>query len=119
MKRWIALSAALLLLLGALSGCGDGGSGSGQDSGGSKPGQSDSAVLPGDTAKPQTPEEPKQETPDSALPEDEASPDRDGGSRQETGGVPLEEMLENARVHDRDGDLLDGENAVTPGTARW
>ena len=25
----------------------------------------------------------------------------------------------HGRVHDRDGDLLDGENSVTPGTDRW
>lgn len=27
-------------------------------------------------------------------------------------GVPLDQMLKNARVHDRDGDLLDGENSA-------
>lgn len=43
-------------------------------------------------------------------------------ARQQSGGDSLlpgatyEEMLRNARVHDRDGDLSDGENAVTPGT---
>jgi len=33
-----------------------------------------------------------------------------------TGGVTYEQMLRNARVHDRDGDLTDHENAATPGT---
>lgn len=31
----------------------------------------------------------------------------------------MEDMVKNARVHDRDGDLLDRENAVSPGTDRW
>jgi hypothetical protein len=32
-------------------------------------------------------------------------------------GATYGQMLRNARVHDTDGYLLDGENAVTPGTA--
>jgi hypothetical protein len=32
-------------------------------------------------------------------------------------GASYGQMLRNARVHDRDGFLLDGENAVTPGAA--
>ncbi len=32
-------------------------------------------------------------------------------------GATYGQMLRNARVHDRDGYLLDGENAVTPGAA--
>ena len=31
-------------------------------------------------------------------------------------GATYGQMLRNARVHDRDGFLLDGENAVTSGT---
>ena len=34
-------------------------------------------------------------------------------------GASMDRMLRNGRVHDRDGDLLDGENSVTPGTDRW
>ena len=34
-------------------------------------------------------------------------------------GASIDRMLRNGRVHDRDGDLLDGENSVTPGTDRW
>jgi len=33
------------------------------------------------------------------------------GTNDTTGGVTYEEMLRNGRVHDRDGDLTDGENA--------
>lgn len=33
-------------------------------------------------------------------------------------GATYGQMLRNGQVHDRDGYLLDGENAVTPGTAR-
>lgn len=33
----------------------------------------------------------------------------------EEGGVSYGEMLDNAQVHDTDGDLTDHENAVTPG----
>ena len=34
-------------------------------------------------------------------------------------GASMDRMLRNGRVHDRDGDLLDGENFVTPGADRW
>ena len=34
-------------------------------------------------------------------------------------GASTDRMLRNGRVHDRDGDLLDGENSVTPGADRW
>ena len=34
-------------------------------------------------------------------------------------GTDLEDMAEQARVHDRDGDLTDGENPVAPGADRW
>lgn len=37
-------------------------------------------------------------------------------SNQLLRGASYEQMLRNARVHDRDGDLTDGENAMTPGT---
>lgn len=33
--------------------------------------------------------------------------------RNTTAGVPLDQMLVNAQVHDRDGDLHDGENAIS------
>ena len=33
-----------------------------------------------------------------------------------TGGTTYEQMLRNARVHDRDGDLTDWENGYTPGS---
>jgi len=33
-------------------------------------------------------------------------------------GSSYSQMVQNARVHDRDGDLTDGENAVTPGSGR-
>ncbi|WP_295583579.1 hypothetical protein [uncultured Oscillibacter sp.] len=38
-------------------------------------------------------------------------------TRSPAPGVSYEQMLRNARVHDRDGDLTDHENAVTPGAA--
>lgn len=65
----------------------------------------DDARLPGDAA-PAVP---------GTLPD--ASSDVTPGSEQT--GVSLDQMLRNARVRDRDGDLLDGENAVTPGADGW
>ena len=43
--------------------------------------------------------------------------DPDTGSKSARFGSSYEQMLENARVHDTDGDLTDYENAVTPGAA--
>ena len=48
-----------------------------------------------------------------------AVPDDTDRSDDTSPGVPIDEMLKNARVHDRDGDLLDGENHVTSGADRW
>jgi len=36
-----------------------------------------------------------------------------GTTRNRAGGVSFQKMLENGRVHDRDGDLTDGENSVS------
>ena len=43
--------------------------------------------------------------------------DSDTGSNRARIGSSYDQMLENARVHDTDGDLTDYENAVTPGAA--
>ena len=43
--------------------------------------------------------------------------DPDTGSKSARFGASYSQMLENARVHDTDGDLTDYENAVTPGAA--
>jgi hypothetical protein len=46
---------------------------------------------------------------------DDAEDTLERTTRSATGGTSYEQMLRNARVHDQDGDLLDGENAMTPG----
>jgi ABC-type oligopeptide transport system substrate-binding subunit len=47
--------------------------------------------------------------------EDTLTGDNNTTSRSATGGISYRQMLENARVHDTDGDLTDHENAMTPG----
>jgi hypothetical protein len=47
--------------------------------------------------------------------EDTLTGDNNTTSRSTTGGISYRQMLENARVHDTDGDLTDHENAMTPG----
>lgn len=66
------------------------------------PGQDDNTVTAPDTTPGQSP----------AVTDDT-------GRSDTTTGVPIDEMLKNARVHDRDGDLLDGENHVTSGADHW
>lgn len=39
--------------------------------------------------------------------------------RQSHQGADVDQMVRNARVHDRDGDLTDFENSVTPGSTRF
>ena len=46
-------------------------------------------------------------------------PNNDAIIGRDLPGASTDRMLRNGRVHDRDGDLLDGENSVTPGTDRW
>ncbi len=43
--------------------------------------------------------------------ERKTAPDSSFGTMDHSKGASYEEMLENARVHDTDGDLTDGENA--------
>ena len=60
------------------------------------------------------------ETPETGIPDTETKdlPDRKDpvtetpDDKTEETGVPLEQMLKNARTHDRDGDLTDRENAA-------
>ena len=47
------------------------------------------------------------------------APNPANGPAGDLPGASTDRMLRNGRVHDRDGDLLDGENSVTPGTDRW
>lgn len=60
-------------------------------------------------------ETPKVDSPDAGA---EILPDREDpvtelpDGEAENPGVPLEQMLKNARTRDRDGDLTDGENAA-------
>ena len=48
---------------------------------------------------------------------DEAEKDDAAGSHDSEADSSLDQMVRNARVHDTDGFLKDGENAVTPGAA--
>lgn len=43
----------------------------------------------------------------------------DGVDRKTRQGINFNQMVRNGRVHDRDGDLTDGENSVTPGGATF
>lgn len=51
-----------------------------------------------------------------ALTGDNAKNGTANRTRGTTGGATYEQMLRNARVHDRDGDLTDWENSYTPGS---
>ena len=69
------------------------------DSGTAAPGQDDHTVTAPDTTPGKNP-----------AAADDTRP---------SAGTDLEDMAEQARVHDRDGDLTDGENPVAPGADRW
>jgi len=61
----------------------------------------------------------------NSLPEDAENAIQNGIHNAEdavnkaTNGVSYERMLNNGRVHDRDGDLTDLENSVTPGSTSF
>ena len=95
MKRSVSILLAALTLALALSSCGSKNSGNTTDDSHQ---QDDNTVTAPDTNPGQSP----------------ANTDE-----SVTEGVPMDQMLENAKARDRDGDLLDGENAVTPGADRW
>lgn len=102
-KRMSALLAALALVC-ALTACG-GRRQSETDS------QNDTVTETPENGSPGTGTEhlPDREDPVTEVPDDDPGL-ADGGG--EGPGVPLEQMLKNARTHDRDGDLTDGENAA-------
>ena len=129
MKRHVGLVLTSVLLIFALAACG-GDKKEQQDDG-----QTHDTVLDGtedalDDAKdtledagdalldpsrePDRKEEHREE--DTLRKEPEDSLDRDNTS-DEGSGVSFGQMLQNARVHDTDGFLKDGENSVTPGAA--
>ena len=103
-KRVSAILTALVLAL-ALSACG-----SGRQDGGAGTGTTDP---------------PRQEDSTSEGNDDSGGtvvPGRDPAVTDDTGdsaAEDLERMVRSARVHDRDGDLLDGENTTAPGADRW
>ena len=112
-RRISALLTALAMVL-ALTACGDGKKENDQtpqeqpkqedsmlekDGGTEIPGQDDHTVTAPDTTPGKNPA-----TADDTRP---------------SAGTDLEDMAEQARVHDRDGDLTDGENPVAPGADRW
>ena len=133
MKRQISLTAALLVLILVLSACGNGtkkenqtGSSDGpitdsavNDPTDQAPSRQEDSMLAGGSPTDKDTNaggETRQEGQTSAG-SDASRGDPD--TRDDDGGVPLDQMLRNARVHDRDGDLLDGGNTVAPGADRW
>ena len=43
----------------------------------------------------------------------------DGGAVRQNQGVDYKQLVRNGQVHDRDGDLTDMENSVTPGSTKF
>lgn len=113
MKKHISLLPAALALICMLTACG-----------------SDRQNHTQNDAHPDTPAADSGDRhPDTAIPNDDivTPPDTTPGQSPAvtddpspgiTDGVPVDEMLKNGRVHDRDGDLLDGENHVSDGATR-
>lgn len=73
------------------------------------PNDSTTAPVPGDDTTTDNHTSDQEDTASAADP--------DTGSKSARFGTSYSQMLENARVHDTDGDLTDYENAVTPGAA--
>ena len=53
------------------------------------------------------------------APDTNPAPNPANGPAGDLPGASMDQMLRNGRVHDRDGDLLDGENSVTLGADHW
>ena len=102
MKRSVSILLAALTLALARSSCGSKNSGNTTDDSH----QQESGMLDRD---------------DNTVTAPDTNPGQSPANTDEsvTEGVPMDQMLENAKARDRDGDLLDGENAVTPGADRW
>ena len=114
MKRRAALVMAILMLVFALTACGrkdtqQGGS-SQDNSTQNGTSQNDSAIVGGESKS----QSPVGEGIDDIRDSVGSAVDDITGS-DNSGGVSYEQMLRNGKVHDRDGNLNDHENASTPG----
>lgn len=108
LKPRISVLLTVLTLLSVLTACG------------SRQQESDDVKLPDSAMTAPIPDH-QSGTDTAPLPEDGSVtvPDTTPGAppaltedKTTESGVPLDQMLKNARVHDRDGDLLDGENSA-------
>lgn len=141
MKRSLALLFSALMLTGVLSGCGTttktdttGGSGSGTTTNGTTTNGSTASgsktttsttssaktttVRPGGTTAPKVNTVKNSNTLNraSGMVADPAYPANTANQSTVIRGATYGQMLRNGRVHDTNGILTDGENAVTPGT---
>ena len=132
MKKHLALSLASLLLAVSLTACGSGKSNNDALEGGhSSDNSASDSVISGDhkteaDSDSHPLEDAKEDMEDAAddvkdaLTGDNAK--NEGSAEKQnslTGGVSFGQMLRNARVHDKDGDLTDHENSVTPGASHF
>lgn len=128
MKRTLALLFSALMLAGALSGCGTTDKDDNSTANGSGSLAND---VQGTTTDSNYADNNISSTPNESTVDDDRTDVPQTGTTSGTTsantttqravirGTTYGQMLRNARVHDADGDLTDGENAVTPGSAYY
>ena len=118
-KRFSVLLTVLVLVL-ALSACGSGKQNNNAGNSTQDPDRQADTIPGGDDTSGAGTIVPGRD--DNTVTAPDTTPGKNPAVTDDTGssaGTDLEDMVENARVHDRDGDLLDGENTVAPGASRW
>lgn len=118
MKKRISLFLTVLVLTLSLTACGGDQTKSDQNASGTGQNNTGDTILDPDRDHGQD-NSAMTGRDDNTVTAPDTNPGSNPAATDDPSGDSMDRMLRNGLVHDRDGDLLDGENSVTPGAEHW